>query len=51
MGDPAVTGHEPVGEVADVGPGVRDLKVGDRVGTTWVQAGCGTCDYCALGCP
>lgn len=51
MGDPAITGHEPVGEVAEVGPGVRDLKVGDRVGTTWVQAGCGECDYCALGLP
>ncbi|MEV4518527.1 alcohol dehydrogenase catalytic domain-containing protein [Dactylosporangium sp. NPDC049525] len=49
--EPAVTGHEAVGEVVDVGPGVRSRQVGDRVGTTWVRAGCGRCDYCRLGLP
>ncbi|GHJ44217.1 alcohol dehydrogenase [Catellatospora sp. TT07R-123] len=49
--DPVVTGHEPAGEVVEVGPGVTSRKVGDRVGATWVQATCGTCDYCRLGRP
>lgn len=48
---PAVTGHEPVGEVVEVGDGVTTRQVGDRVGTTWVRAGCGRCDYCRLGLP
>ncbi|GAA2553383.1 alcohol dehydrogenase catalytic domain-containing protein [Winogradskya consettensis] len=48
---PAVTGHEPVGEVVEVGAGVLSRKVGDRVGVTWVREGCGRCDYCRLGLP
>jgi alcohol dehydrogenase/propanol-preferring alcohol dehydrogenase len=49
--DPAVTGHEPVGEVVAVGPGVTSRRNGDRVGATWVRSGCGRCDYCLLGLP
>ncbi len=48
---PAVTGHEPVGEVVELGDGVTTRAVGDRVGTTWVRAGCGRCDYCRRGLP
>lgn len=48
---PAVTGHEPVGEVVEVGAGVTSRRVGDRVGTTWVRATCGRCDYCRLDLP
>lgn len=48
---PAVTGHEPVGEVVEVGEGVTSRRTGDRVGTTWVQAGCGRCDYCRRDLP
>ncbi|NIL40081.1 alcohol dehydrogenase catalytic domain-containing protein [Salinispora arenicola] len=48
---PAVTGHEPVGEVAEVGPDVTSRQVGDRVGATWVRAGCGRCDYCQRNLP
>jgi D-arabinose 1-dehydrogenase-like Zn-dependent alcohol dehydrogenase len=44
--DPVVVGHEAAGEVAAVGAGVADREVGDRVGVTWVQAGCGRCAYC-----
>jgi D-arabinose 1-dehydrogenase-like Zn-dependent alcohol dehydrogenase len=43
---PSVLGHEPVGEIDCVGPGVTTLKPGDRVGVPWVQAGCGRCGYC-----
>jgi alcohol dehydrogenase/propanol-preferring alcohol dehydrogenase len=48
---PAVTGHEPAGEVVELGAGVTTRQVGDRVGVTWVRAGCGRCDYCRLGLP
>jgi dehydrogenase len=49
--EPAITGHEPAGEVVAVGPGVTTRRVGDRVGTHWVRASCGRCDYCRLGLP
>ncbi|HST48819.1 alcohol dehydrogenase catalytic domain-containing protein [Jatrophihabitans sp.] len=44
--NPPIFGHEAAGEVVEVGAGVTTRKVGDRVGTTWVQALCGRCDYC-----
>ena len=43
---PCITGHEPAGEIVAVGEGVTSRKVGDRVGTTWMQATCGQCSYC-----
>jgi D-arabinose 1-dehydrogenase-like Zn-dependent alcohol dehydrogenase len=35
--------------VAELGAGVTDLKVGDRVGVFWNQKGCGRCDVCQSG--
>jgi 2-desacetyl-2-hydroxyethyl bacteriochlorophyllide A dehydrogenase len=43
---PLIAGHEPVGEIVQLGEGVTSLKVGDRVGVSWVQKGCGRCGYC-----
>ena len=43
---PIVLGHEPVGEIDTIGPGVCSVKPGDRVGVSWFQAGCGRCPYC-----
>ncbi|GAA1685084.1 alcohol dehydrogenase catalytic domain-containing protein [Nonomuraea maheshkhaliensis] len=43
---PIVPGHEPVGEVVALGPGVTTLKVGDRVGVAWMQRGEGRCVHC-----
>ena len=37
---PIVLGHEPVGEIDTIGPGVGSLRPGDRVGVSWFQAGC-----------
>jgi D-arabinose 1-dehydrogenase-like Zn-dependent alcohol dehydrogenase len=48
---PFVAGHEPAGDVVAVGAGVTQLKVGDRVGTFWNQAGCGRCEMCQSGLP
>ena len=46
---PFVAGHEPAGVIAEVGPGVTDLRVGDRVGVFWNQKGCGRCAACQSG--
>src|SRR3954452_19880673 len=43
-----VAGHEPCGEVIEVGPGVQRLRVGDRV-VVYHIAGCGQCDDCRAG--
>ena len=46
---PIVPGHEPVGTVEALGPGVTALRAGDRVGVPWAQAGCGRCAQCSRG--
>jgi D-arabinose 1-dehydrogenase-like Zn-dependent alcohol dehydrogenase len=46
---PIVAGHEPVGEIVELGAGVVDFKVGDRVGVHWSQKGCGRCRVCQTG--
>lgn len=46
---PHVLGHEPVGEIIEIGPGVISRTVGDRVGVGWVQKGCGRCEWCLRG--
>jgi alcohol dehydrogenase, propanol-preferring len=46
---PLVLGHEVVGAVSEVGEGVEDLRVGQRVGVPWLGWTCGTCGHCAAG--
>jgi propanol-preferring alcohol dehydrogenase len=46
---PFIPGHEGVGYVAEVGPGVSGVKEGDRVGVPWLHTGCAVCEYCASG--
>src|SRR3979490_3484286 len=43
-----VLGHEPMGEVVEVGSDVKKLKVGDRVVVPFTIS-CGTCWFCASG--
>ncbi len=43
-----VAGHEPCGEVVQVGPGCKQFKVGDRV-IVYHISGCGICDDCKAG--
>jgi S-(hydroxymethyl)glutathione dehydrogenase/alcohol dehydrogenase len=45
---PAVLGHEGAGIVEEVGREVRDLKAGDHVVLSWVEA-CGKCHFCTAG--
>jgi alcohol dehydrogenase, propanol-preferring len=46
---PFIPGHEGVGIVQELGPGVTDVACGDRVAMPWVGYACGTCDYCVSG--
>ena len=46
---PFVPGHEGVGIVVDLGPGVTEVAVGDRVAMPWLGYACGTCDHCVSG--
>jgi 2-desacetyl-2-hydroxyethyl bacteriochlorophyllide A dehydrogenase len=48
---PCTIGHEPVGEIVALGPGVKTRKVGDRVGVPWLQSSCGRCEWCLRGKP
>lgn len=41
-------GHEYMGTVAALGPGVDEFQVGDRV-TVEIHAGCGQCKRCRMG--
>jgi len=46
---PVILGHQAVGRVVKVGPGVSTVKVGDRVGVAWIGWSCGSCSYCVRG--
>jgi len=45
---PIIGGHEGAGIVADVGPGVTNLKAGDHVSASFIPS-CGRCRYCSTG--
>jgi propanol-preferring alcohol dehydrogenase len=46
---PFTPGHEGVGIVTELGPGVTEVAIGDRVAMPWLGYACGTCDYCVSG--
>ncbi|MBS1205405.1 MAG: zinc-dependent alcohol dehydrogenase [Proteobacteria bacterium] len=46
---PFIPGHEGVGHVVAVGPGVTHVKEGDRVGVPWLYSACGHCEHCLSG--
>lgn len=46
---PAVPGHESIGRVIDVGPGVTRHKVGDHVAVGCMVDSCQECDQCRKG--
>jgi propanol-preferring alcohol dehydrogenase len=46
---PLVPGHEVVGTVEALGPGVEDFHPGDRVGIPWLGYACGVCADCRRG--
>jgi uncharacterized zinc-type alcohol dehydrogenase-like protein len=46
---PMVPGHEIVGTVAALGPEVRHLQAGQRVGVGWQRGACLACELCGAG--
>jgi propanol-preferring alcohol dehydrogenase len=44
-----ILGHEGIGVVQQVGPGVTSLRPGDRASVAWFFEGCGHCEYCNAG--
>jgi len=46
---PLIPGHEIVGRVSALGPGVERFAVGDRVGVPWLGWTCGICQFCSSG--
>ncbi|MBN8490455.1 MAG: zinc-dependent alcohol dehydrogenase family protein [Burkholderiales bacterium] len=43
---PIIPGHEVVGRIDALGPGVDGLRIGERVGLPWLGHTCGSCAYC-----
>jgi propanol-preferring alcohol dehydrogenase len=43
---PIIPGHEIVGRIDVLGPGVTGLSLGERVGIPWLGHTCGVCPYC-----
>ncbi|HEY1781005.1 MAG TPA: alcohol dehydrogenase [Roseiarcus sp.] len=43
---PRIPGHEIVGVVDALGPGVKGFKTGERVGVGWFGGMCGYCGHC-----
>jgi propanol-preferring alcohol dehydrogenase len=46
---PIVPGHQIVGRVRELGEGVTDVQVGQRVGIAWIASTCGSCRFCTTG--
>jgi len=46
---PLVLGHQIVGTVLELGPGVTRFQPGQRVGVPWLGWTCGRCRYCRSG--
>ena len=43
---PLVPGHEVVARIEELGPGVTNFRIGERVGIPWLGWTCGECEYC-----
>ncbi|MBW2349165.1 MAG: zinc-dependent alcohol dehydrogenase family protein [Deltaproteobacteria bacterium] len=46
---PVIPGHQVVGRVENMGPGVTRLEHGERVGVAWIYSACGRCAHCLAG--
>lgn len=46
---PIIPGHEIVGRIDVLGPGVEGLRLRERVGVPWLGHTCGVCPYCRSG--
>jgi propanol-preferring alcohol dehydrogenase len=46
---PLVMGHQIVGRVTELGPGIEGFSTGQRVGVPWLGKTCQRCSYCRNG--
>lgn len=46
---PMILGHEAVGIIDKLGPGVSEQRLGERVGVGWFHSSCGKCGHCLAG--
>jgi (R,R)-butanediol dehydrogenase/meso-butanediol dehydrogenase/diacetyl reductase len=46
--NPVILGHELCGEIVDIGDGIKDLNIGDRIAVEPVET-CGRCLFCTSG--
>jgi alcohol dehydrogenase, propanol-preferring len=46
---PFVPGHEGIGIIEQLGAGVTNRRVGERVAIAWLGSACGACRYCVDG--
>ena len=46
---PFIPGHEGVGRIVKLGPGVTSRRLGERVAIAWLGYACGQCRYCIAG--
>jgi propanol-preferring alcohol dehydrogenase len=46
---PFIPGHEGIGIVTELAPGVTEVTVGERVAMPWLGYACGVCDFCISG--
>jgi alcohol dehydrogenase, propanol-preferring len=46
---PLIPGHQIVGRILELGSGVQDFVIGDRVGVAWLNRTCGVCEFCRTG--
>ncbi len=46
---PFIPGHEGIGVIEALGPGVQVREIGERVALPWLGAACGQCAYCVSG--
>ena len=47
--NPIIPGHQVIGIVDALVPGVENIKVGERVGVPWLYGACGECQFCLCG--
>jgi propanol-preferring alcohol dehydrogenase len=47
--NPVIPGHQVVGRVTELGAGVTETAVGQRLGVAWLHRTCGVCRFCRTG--
>ncbi len=46
---PVIPGHQVIAAVESIGPAVKEIAIGQRVGLPWLYRACGRCKYCQQG--